>query len=73
MKIVNERCDLIIKIAKSLSLPITWDENLYSGDLVTVTKTIKPWGIDIDPNELMPHLDPKNKLRQKFKYKKSLI
>ena len=73
MKIVNERCDLIIKIAKSLSLPITWYENLYSGDLDTVTKSIKPWGIDIDPNELMPHLDPKNKLRQKFKYKKSLI
>lgn len=73
MDIVNERCDLIIKIAKSLSIPITWYEDLYSGDLDTVAKTIKPWGIDIDPKELMPHFDPKNKLRQKYKYKKPIL
>lgn len=73
MDTVNERCDLIIKVAKSLSIPITWYEDLYSGDLDTIAKTIKPWGIDIDPKELMPYIDPKYKLRQKYKYKKPIL
>ena len=70
---VHQWCyQLILKVAKTLNVPITWYELLYSGDKVLFNKEVDKWNIDIDRNLLFKHFNPKNKYR-KFIDKKTLI
>ncbi len=50
--------------SKKTHIPITWYEDLYSGDEQKIQKCIDNWGIDIKVGQIMPYVDPKKRYRQ---------
>lgn len=65
MKLHNFLCDSLEKVSKHLNIPITWYEDLYSGNLKSIQKCIDSWGIDLDSKQLFKYVDPKYKYRLK--------
>lgn len=63
MKLHNWACDLLLTVSKQLNTPITWYEDLYSGDLDTIQKCVNEWSFDIDINKLFKYIDPQFKYR----------
>lgn len=62
--IINKKNELLGKLSKDLQVPITWYEDLFSGNPKYVNSFLDNLDIDIDRNKLYLFLDPKNKLRK---------
>ena len=70
---VNIECDEIIKISSKLRIPITWYEDLYSGDMSVINHVVSKWSLGIETNIISRYLNPKDKLRKFVGGKKTLI
>lgn len=73
MDSVNRECDNLIKLASVLNIPITWYEDLYSGDMDIINHVVNKWSLDIETNVISRYLNPKDKLRKFLGGKKTLI
>lgn len=56
--------DTIIKFSQKTNIPITWYEDVYSGEERLIIETTKNWNLDIDLKLLYPFIDPKHKYRK---------
>ena len=65
MEVHNWVCDLLVEVSEELKIPITWYEDLYSGDMDTIQKCIDKWSFDIDIQKLFKYIDPQHKYRLK--------
>ena len=70
---VNKECDDLIKISSKLRIPITWYEDLYSGDMSVINHVVSKWSLGIETNIISRYLNPKDKLRKFVGGKKTLI
>lgn len=61
---INRICDSIEKLSKLINVPITWYEDLYSGDHNKILESIEKWNIDISVEEIYKFVDPKNRYRK---------
>ena len=52
------------KFSQTNNIPITWYEDLYSGEKSIINKVIKDWGLDIDLDLFYSFIDPKYKYRR---------
>ena len=73
MDSVNKECSELVKIASLLKLPVTWYEELYSGDMDLINHAVSKWSLDIETNVISRFLNPKDKLRKMLGGKKTLI
>tara|TARA_B100002019_G_C21088589_1_gene507420 strand:- start:20 stop:610 length:591 start_codon:yes stop_codon:yes gene_type:complete len=64
-------CDKLEELSEKLQIPITWYEDLYSGNLDLIQKCIDQWGLKITAEQLFKYVDPKFKYR--LKEPKSLL
>ena len=64
--------NMLYEIAEKLDLPITWYEELYSGDKFKFTNEVNKWNLDINIDSFFNHFDPKNRYR-KFTNKQTSI
>jgi len=64
--------NLLEQVADILNLPITWYEELYSGDRQLFEKEVNKWELDIDIDYFSKYFDPEDRLR-KFIPKKTTI
>lgn len=64
MKYFNTICDILEEISEKSGIPITWYEELYSGNVDRVKKVSKLWNFDIDVSKFMKYVDPKNRYRK---------
>lgn len=58
-------CDKLEELSEKLQIPITWYEDLYSGNLDLIQKCIDQWGLNITAEQLFKYVDPKFKYRLK--------
>lgn len=56
--------NMLYEIAKKLDLPITWYEELYSGDKVKFTNEVSKWNLDINIDSFFNYFNPKNRYRK---------
>lgn len=56
--------ELTLKVAKSLDKPVTWYEELYSGDVNLFNKEVDKWDIKLDRDLFYTYFNPKNRLRK---------
>lgn len=56
--------ELTLKVAKSLDNPVTWYEELYSGDANLFNKEVDKWDIKLDRDLLFTYFNPENRLRK---------
>lgn len=70
---VNRACDTLEKLSEVINVPITWYEDLYSGDRNNISNSIAKWNIDISVEEIYKFVDPKYRLRRESKGKKSIL
>lgn len=70
---VNKECIELVKIASLLKLPVTWYEELYSGDMDLINHCVSKWSLGIETNTISKYLNPKDKLRKMLGGKKTLI
>jgi len=61
---INDYCTTLEKISSLTDTPITWYEDLYSGDKELIRKIIETWGFNIDLESLYKFIDPKNRYRK---------
>jgi hypothetical protein len=62
---VKTQSDLVESLSNVLNIPITWYEDLYSGNQQIVEREIKNWNIDsINYENTLEYLNPKNKYRK---------
>ena len=61
--LVNHQYFCIDKVNESYGIPITWYEDLYSGDYETFKNVVKEWGVD--DKEFFKYFNPNNRLRKK--------
>jgi RNAse (barnase) inhibitor barstar len=61
---IENQHNYINELSKQLNLPITYYEDLYSDNIDIFTNTIKQIGLSEYTEQLFPHFDPKNRLRQ---------
>ena len=62
---VETQSNLIESLSDILDIPITWYEDLYSGNQQIVEREIKNWNIDsINYENTLEYLNPKNKYRK---------
>lgn len=61
----NYCCDKLEELSEKLQIPITWYEDLYSGNLDLIQKCIDQWGLNITAEQLFKYVDPKLKYRLK--------
>lgn len=61
---IDSVCDLAEELSTILDTPITWYEDLYSGDKKLISKVIKKWGFNIDLESLYEYIDPKHRYRK---------
>ena len=61
---VNTWCDDILKIANYSNIPITWYEDLYSGDIEKIKTVTESWGLNINIKKLSHKIHPKYKYRK---------
>ena len=64
--------NLLEQVADTLNLPITWYEELYSGDRQLFEKEVNKWELDIDIDYFSKYFNPEDRLR-KFIPKKTTI
>jgi len=63
----NRACDAIEKLSKLINVPMTWYEDLYSGDHTKILESIEKWGIGVTVKDLYQFVDPKYRLRREVK------
>ena len=68
---VDYYCDKLEELSQKLKIPITWYEDLYSGDLKLIQKSIDKWDLKITAEQLFEYVNPK--LRYRLKKPKSLL
>ena len=61
---INTWCDNINELSNKSNIPVTWYEDLYSGDDHKIKGILIKWGFDIDFDLFKSSVDPKNKYRQ---------
>ena len=66
-KSVEHEYNMILQYSKKWEIPVTYYENLYSGNEIIVNECIKNWGINIDYTKLKKYIDPKNRYRKEGK------
>ena len=54
----------IIDYSVRWNIPITYYEDLYSGNKDLILELFKVWGLELDYEEMYKYLDPKNKYRK---------
>lgn len=54
----------LIEVSHFLNLPVTWYEDLYSGNENTIQDCIKSWGIDIKTSDLLNYVHPSKRYRR---------
>jgi len=54
-------------VSKQINIPITWYEDLYSGDKNKIKPIIDSWGLEIEIEKLYPYLDPSKRYRKSKK------
>lgn len=64
MEVTNAFCDIAERVSEVTGIPITWYEDLYSGDKKLIKKVIDIWGFNVDLESLYPYIDPKNRYRK---------
>lgn len=64
---VKYGAETLEKVSKQINIPITWYEDLYSGDKNKIKPIIDSWGLEIEIEKLYPYLDPSKKYRQNKK------
>ena len=69
---INTWCDNINELSKKSNIPVTWYEELYSGDKVKFTNEVSKWNLDINIDSFFNHFNPKNRYR-KFINKQTTI
>jgi len=60
---VNNWCDNIVELSNKSNIPITWHEDLYSGNTEILEEIVRKWGFSIDIQRLQKYINPKNKYR----------
>lgn len=60
---INYICDLLLDVSKYFNLPITWYEDLYSGNLDFTEKFIDSLELSLDKKTFYKWMNPKRKLR----------
>lgn len=55
----------LIEFSNKTQIPITWYEDLYSGDKKIIEETISKWNLTVDIKALKEFIDPSKKYRQK--------
>ena len=68
---IDYYCNKLEELSEKLQIPITWYEDLYSGDLNLIQKSIDKWDLSITAEQLFQYVDPK--LRYRLKKPKSII
>ena len=68
MEFINETCDTLIEISEKSGIPITWYEDLYSGEVNKLKKVVNNWNFNVDIPILLEYTNPHNRYR-KFKTK----
>ena len=68
---IDYYCNKLEELSEKLQIPITWYEDLYSGDLNLIQKSIDKWDLNITAEQLFQYVDPK--LRYRLKKPKSII
>ena len=68
---VDYYCNKLEELSEKLQIPITWYEDLYSGDLKLIQKSIDKWDLNITAEQLFKYVNPK--LRYRLKKPKSLL
>jgi|TARA_A100001391_G_scaffold11286_1_gene6719 hypothetical protein len=63
-KFINDSYDYIKWYSKKSHIPITWYEDLYSGDKEKIKKCIDNWEIDISVDDLYNYVNPEKRYRQ---------
>jgi hypothetical protein len=66
----NFTTNIINTLSDNLNIPITYYEDLYSGDIEIFTKEMKKIGLETETEELFPYFNPINRYR---KFTKRLI
>ena len=62
---VKNQSNLIESLSDILNIPITWYEDIYSGNIDLVKREITKWNIDsINYENTLEYLNPKNKYRK---------
>lgn len=69
----NRACNSIERLSKSINVPITWYEDLYSGDHTKISDNIAKWNIDISVDDLYRFVDPRHRFRREIKGKRPLL
>lgn len=64
MEFVNKYCDMLLELSNITNIPITWYEDLYSGNKHTVRSVVEKWGLDLDINSFIKYVNPKNRYRK---------
>ena len=64
MNKVNSWCDNILEVSNISNIPITWYEDLYSGDIEKIKLIVDDWKLDISIEELSHRVHPKYKYRK---------
>lgn len=64
MEFINSNCDTLVEISKETNIPITWYEDLYSGNVEQVTEVLKNWNFKINIKTLMENTNPLNRYRK---------
>jgi len=57
----------ILQYSKKWDIPVTYYENLYSGNKEIIYECIKTWNLKIDYDRLYHFIDPKNRYRKEGK------
>jgi len=68
---IDYYCNKLEELSEKLQIPITWYEDLYSGDLKLIQKSIDKWDLNITAEQLFEYVNPK--LRYRLKKPKSLL
>lgn len=61
---VNHYLNKIEEISNYLDIPITWYEDLYSGDEKIVESIIKSWDLNIETTDLLKYVSPLKRYRR---------
>ena len=57
----------ILQYSKKWDIPVTYYENLYSGNKEIIYECIKTWNLKVDYDKLYHFIDPKNRYRKEGK------
>ena len=68
MDFINRYCDILEEISKLVNIPITWYEDLYSGERTKVLKSLENWNFssNFSTDYFMNFVNPINKYRKSY-------